>query len=541
MSIPKEPRQLMINLMYLVLTALLALNVSAEVMNAFFTIDKSIENTNGILSTSNEKTLEGLSKVVREKTNYKPLYDAARQAREIVSAFNTSVDNLRSELETEAGGVFPEDYKEPIKRGRPMRYQDKEIPTRFFVDGVEAGPGGKKAPKGPELKSGIESTRKALVDLVNDVAKMEIEGTRITDEEIADLQNKLALSIDNESWKTAGKSSWEQFVFGYMPVAACYPILRKLQNDARSSEATVINFLASKVGETVIEFDRFEPVASAPKGYVIKGEPFTAEIFLSAFSSQAAEGISMRVNGASLPIKDGKGQYTTSTSSIGEKEFKVDISVTNPFTKKVDTYSKAFRYEVGERSVAVSADKMNVFYIGVDNPVSVSAAGISSNELTVGITGGGGSISPVPGTKGQYVVNVKEQSQDCRITVSGGGMNDSKQFRVKRIPNPVAKLSGSTGGEMASGEFKAQGGLAAILENFDFDARCEIQGYELVYAPARQDVVPSVNAGGRYTDKTLRLVQQAKPGDRYFFENVKAKCPGDNAGRLINSLVFKIK
>ncbi len=539
MSIPKEPRQLMINLMYLVLTALLALNVSAEVMNAFFTIDSSIENTNGILTTSNDKTLEGLSKVVSEKTNYKPLYDAANQARTVVREFTAYVDQLREGLEKEAGGVFPDDYKEVIKRGRPMRYQDKEIPTRYFVDGVKTGPGGKQEPVGPELRKKIEDTRQALIDIVNNVSKLNIEGTQFPPDEVSDLANKLALSIDDVTWKAAKKPSWEDFTFGHMPVAACYPILRKLQNDARSSEATVINYLSSKVGETVIEFDRFEPVASAPKGYVIRGEKFTAEIFLSAFSSQAAEGISMRVNGASLPIKDGKGQFETTTSSIGEKEYKVDISVTNPFTKKVDTYSKTFKYEVGERSVTVSADKMNVFYIGVDNPVSISAAGISTKDLNVGISGGGGSIKRV-GT-GNYVVNVTEQTLDCRVNVSGGGMRDSKVFRVKRIPNPVAKLSNSTGGEMGSGEFKAQGGLAAILENFDFDARCEIQGFELVYAPARQDVVPSINPGGRYNDKSQRLVQQAKPGDRYFFENVKARCPGDAAGRPINSLVFKIK
>ncbi len=530
---------MMINLMYLVLTALLALNVSAEVMNAFFTIDTSIENTNGILSISNDKTLESLSKTVSEKTNYKPLYDAANEVRTVVKEFNEYVDGLRMGLEKEAGGVFPDDYKEVIKRGRPVRYQDKEIPTRFFVDGVQAGPGGKQEPTGPELKRRIQETRETLLNIVDRVSKMQIEGTQFKPEELEELKGKLALYIDDESWKAAKKPNWEDFTFGHMPVAACYPILRKIQNDARSSEATVINYLASKVGETIIEFDRFEPVASAPKGYVIKGEPYTAEIFLSAFSSQAAEGISMRVNGASLPIKDGKGQYTTTTSSIGEKEYKVDISVANPFTKKVDTYSKTFKYEVGERSVTVSAEKMNVFYIGVDNPVAISAAGISTNDLNVSISGGGGSIRRV-GT-GEYVVNVTEQTQDCRINVSGGGMRDSKVFRVKRIPNPVAKLSNSTGGEMGSGEFKAQGGLAAILENFDFDAKCEIQGYELVYAPARQDVVPSINSGGRYNEKSQRLVQQAKPGDRYFFENVKARCPGDAAGRPINSLVFKIK
>jgi gliding motility-associated protein GldM len=389
------------------------------------------------------------------------------------------------------------------------------------------------------LKEKIEKTRAGLIELVERVSKMNIEGTNITDTEVEELKNKLSLAIDDESWQIAKKASWEYYTFGHMPVAACYPILRKLQNDARSSEATVINFLASKVGETVIEFDQFEPVSAAVKGYVIKGEPYTAEIFLSAFSSQAAEGISMRVNGSSLPIKDGKGQYTTSTSSIGEKEYKVDISVTNPFTKKVDTYTKTFKYEVGERSVTVSAEKMNVFYIGVDNPVAVSAAGISTNDLKVSINGGRGTIDRV--SNGQYVVKVSEQTLECRVNVSGGGMNDSKVFRVKRIPDPVAKLSKYTGGEIGSGEFKAQGGLAAILENFDFDARCEIQGFSLVYAPARQDVVESINPGGRFNDKSARLIQQAKPGDRFFFEEVKARCPGDKGGRPINSLVFKIR
>jgi hypothetical protein len=94
---------------------------------------------------------------------------------------------------------------------------------------------------------------------------------------------------------------------------------------------------------------------------------------------------------------------------------------------------------------------------------------------------------------------------------------------------------------MGNGEFKAQQGVGAFLDNFDFDARCEIQGYNLVYVPKRQDPVESVNPGARYNAKSRRLVNQAKPGDIYYFENVKARCPGDRAGRNINSMVFKIK
>ncbi len=537
MSIPKEPRQLMINLMYLVLTALLALNVSAEVMNAFFTLDDSIDTSSGIVNATNTKVIASMEETVSEKTNYQPLLDAAKQAQVIVKDFNDYVDEIREDLVKEAGGLFPADFKDPKKAGKPKRFKDKEIPTAYFVDGMK-GTGGKlkSEPVGPVLRKKIEDTRTALVDLVKNVQQMNIEGTQIKQADVDNLLDNLSLKLDDQTWKDYKKANWEDFIFGHMPVAACYPVLRKFQNDATNSEATIINFLSSQIGATTIEFDKFEPVASAEKGYVIKGEEYKAEVFLSAFSSQAAEGISMRVNGESLKIEEGKGQYSVRTSSIGEKEYKVVISVENPFTGKVDNYEKTFKYEVGERSVTVSAEKMNVFYIGVDNPVAVSAAGISSNDLNVSMSGG--NIRKVG--KGNYVVNVTTPGE-ARVNVSGGGLRDSKIFRVKRIPDPVARLSRSSGGEMGNGEFKAQGGVGAFLDNFDFDANCAIQGFNLVYVAKRQDPIESNNGGARYNDKSKRLVSQAKPGDIYYFDNVKAKCPGDNAGRSINSMVFKIK
>ncbi len=537
MSIPKEPRQLMINLMYLVLTALLALNVSAEVMNAFFTLDKSIDTSSDIVETTNTKVLASMQETVAEKPNYKPLHDAAKQAQTIVGDFNKYIDGIRDDLVEEAGGLFPDDFKDPKKAGKPKRFKDKEIPTAYFVDGVKGTAGKLKSePVGPELKKQIDDTRTALVDLVRNVQAMNIEGTNIKESDVENLLQNLSLKTDDQTWRDYKKPSWEDFVFGHMPVAACYPVLRKFQNDATNSEATIINFFSSQIGATTIEFDKFEPVASAEKGYVIKGEEYTAEVFLSAFSSQAAEGISMKVNGSPLKIEEGKGQYSVRTSSIGEKEYKVDINVENPFTGKVDTYSKTFKYEVGERSVTVSAEKMNVFYIGVDNPVAVSAAGISSNDLSVSMTGG--NIKRVG--KGNYVVTV-DKPGEARVNVSGGGLRDSKIFRVKRIPDPVARLSKSSGGQMGNGEFKAQGGVGAFLDNFDFDANCVIQGFNLVYVAKRQDPVESVNKGARYNDKSKRLVSRAKPGDIYYFDNVKARCPGDGAGRPINSMVFKIK
>jgi len=131
---------------------------------------------------------------------------------------------------------------------------------------------------------------------------------------------------------------------------------------------------------------------------------------------------------------------------------------------------------------------------------------------------------------------------DAKITLSGGGLPSTNfDFRVKRIPDPVARLSKSSGGTMGNGQFKAQGGVGAFLDNFDFDATCKIQGFNLVYVAKRQDPVEAVNKGARYSQQAKRLVNKAKPGDIFYYDNVKARCPGDPAGRKINSMVFKIK
>ena len=143
--------------------------------------------------------------------------------------------------------------------------------------------------------------------------------------------------------------------------------------------------------------------------------------------------------------------------------------------------------------------------------------------------------------KGKYIATASRPGE-AKISVSGGGLqNTNFAFRVKRIPDPVARLSKSSGGAMGNGEFKAQGGVGAFLDNFDFDAKCVIQGYNLTYVAKRQDPVESVNGGARYNAKSKRLIDRAKPGDIFYFDNVKAKCPGDSAGRKINSMVFKIK
>ncbi len=521
MSIPKEPRQLMINLMYLVLTALLALNVSAEVMNAFFSLDRGLKNSNAIVDNTNAQILANINKQADAyKNEQNEAYrQAAIRANELTQELVDYVQVVWDSLFNAAGGPNP-DHPE-----MPKRKKDKDITTRLLVLGPDGNP---KTPDalGYELERRIRATRDSLLKLVNyDSA----------------LVASIPLEVEEDWKKSKDKVSWADWKFRQMPVAAVFPLLRKIQTDAKTSNTTILNYLFKQVSGEEIKFDAFEPVVSARKSYVIKGEKYVADVFLSAYSTSAGDNTEIYINGKRYPVKDGKATYEVPTSSIGTKKYKVEIRVKNPLTGEVKTYTKEFEYEVGERSIAVSADKMNVFYIGVDNPVTVSAAGIPTSSLRVSIQGGGGSIKPVGSDKSHYIVRVTQPTDECYVVVSGGGVTHRAQFRVKRIPDPVARLGKKTDGSMGNGEFKAQPGVLAWLDNFDFDAKCEIAGFTLTRVQPRKDPVEVQNRGGRFQQAALRLVRAAKPGDVYYFDNVRARCPGDKVTRKINSMVFRIQ
>ena len=114
-------------------------------------------------------------------------------------------------------------------------------------------------------------------------------------------------------------------------------------------------------------------------------------------------------------------------------------------------------------------------------------------------------------------------------------------FRAKRIPDPIVRLGKKTDGTIGSGEFKAQPGLAAWLDNFDFDAKCSVQSYTLYYSSKGKNIVELEGKGGRFGGKVLAAIRSAKSGDLFAFVDVKARCPGDTAARRVNGLTFMIK
>ncbi len=513
MSIPKEPRQLMINLMYLVLTAMLALNVSAEIINAFFALNKGMKNSNSIVENSNGLVKQAIDKQVKAyPTPPNQKYEAlAVKAQAISKQFESYISAVTSELVTAAGGVDPKHDD-----GRPIRYKDKDVTTNMFINGA----------KGAEVEAKILETRKAFLDLLNDDPKGK-----------AEMEKQIALMVDPIPSDSKAKN-WTELKFKQMPVAAVMPTLTKLVADTKTSETALLNYFFNQVGGTDIKFDKFKVAIAPKKAYLIRGDKFEADVYLAAFSSNPGSNVSISVNGGGLPLREGVAHYETTPSGIGKQTVKATASIRNPLTQQTTTTEGSFEYEIGEKSGTISAEKMNVFYMGVENPVAISAAGVSSNSLRLNCTG---CQSLNKTNDNNYMVRIDREGEVSLTMTGENGFSLTKKFRGKRIPDPIAMIStGQRTGAVNASSMQANSGVIPKLENFDFDAKCSIQSYVLFRIPRREDP-QQANVTGPSNGAAENLCRQAKPGDTYQYMEIKGRCPGDQAARSLGSMSFVIR
>ncbi|MFT6360098.1 MAG: gliding motility-associated protein GldM [Saprospiraceae bacterium] len=494
----------MVNLMYLVLTAMLALNVSAEVMQALFFMDKSLNESSQLVEVSNEKLAIAINKQADAYSQYEPFKEKVKKMQETANEFFNYINELRAEIIEAAGGLD--------KNGLPKQKDNKDISQRILL----------KNGRAEVLKGKIIETREQLLALVDNKAIRQ------------EIGNNIPLKI-NPIPEDSDKRTWEQFTFQQMPVAAVLPILSKFQNDAKLTETTILNHFFNQMNIDVVRPDKFYPVISTNNNYVIRGEKYEGEIFLAAYSS-TADNLSISVDGRPLRVEDGKAVFATNPNSIGSRQHKMSIKMTNPITGEEEIFSRKFGYEVGDRSVAVSLNKMNVMYIGVENPISISAAGISTTDMNVSANG----INLTKKSSGEYIA-IPERKGEATITVSGGSLDPTTlKYKIKKIPNPTMKLGNNTGGSIRLAEFKAQQGLIPILENFDFDAKCSVDGFEITRV-RNGDAATAKNRKARFGSETRRLIDKAALKDIFYFNNIKVRCPGDDAGRKMPEMFFNIK
>jgi gliding motility-associated protein GldM len=492
MALPKEPRQKMINLMYLVLTALLALNVSSEILNAFKVVDKSLETSNGNLASANKTlytSLQGKLNDPMTAEKAKPWNDKALQAQKLSTEMDAYINNLKTELKKEAGSKMVEG-KEQFKE------DDLEAATRLFG----SGEGGKK--KGPEFEQKLKDYRKAMLAIDPAILK-EFEKTFPVDVEPVKGQDGKVKDFTNA-------------YFHMTPTVAGLTLLSKFQNNVKNAENAVVTYCHNQVGAVKVVYDQFAALVGQSSNYVMPGEEVEITAGVGAYSAAAKPQITINGSGAALG-PDGRASYKFQASGGGARSVPVNVTFTKPDGTK-ETKSFDVKYTVGTPGgAAVMLDKMNVFYIGVDNPVTIgSPTGWDKTNVTMS----GGTIS---GSGSARTVRVSAIGK-ASINVVADKKTTSFEFRVKRIPDPVFKV-GSGKVRMPSVEFKSQQFCRAELENFDFDLKFQIVSATVYFSGANFPNVAQLALTGNNLSALSSLIAKCGPGSVITFDNVKVQGP----------------
>jgi gliding motility-associated protein GldM len=498
----ETPRQRMIGILYLVLLGLIALNVPDSLLDAFKNITNSLDASTKNVNSGLQSTYSAFeaTKLKEQHERAQPIYDKAKQASAIAAELNTYIEELKTKLIAEGGGI------------------NKEIDDVDGRDNLDISPRIMINQKnGEKLKAKIDETRQRLLEALG----KDSVGVQF--------------SLNTVAPKTHGdvKKSWQEANFGDgIPLGATLTTLAKIEADNKNAENEVVKKILGKIDVAQVTLDKFNAVAVAPSSYVIAGQPYTAQVFLTAYDSKSNPDIS--VNGSKLETSEGKGTYKVTASGEGLHTWTGTITVKNN-DGKTQTYSTGPQsYMVARPSAVVSPDKMNVLYIGVPNPISVSAPGVAAGDLNVHFSGAG-SIS---GAGGHYTATVSSIGK-ATISVSGakGAVLGSTEFRIKRIPDPKPQFAGKSGGNTSSANIKAQDRLFAQLDNFDFDAKFSVTHFTMLVVKPRQDAIIVSGSGGELTSAMHSALNTVTPGTTVVFKDIIAVGP-DHSPRSLDPIVI---
>ncbi|RZK18453.1 MAG: gliding motility protein GldM [Pedobacter sp.] len=502
-------RQRMINIMYLVLLAMLALNVSDTILDAFKNINDSLDTSKNNVNTSINQLFSAFenSKLKEEPARAQPIYERAKQAQAAADELNNYIESIKKEFTTAGDGIDPE-TDDLVNRSNQDIAQDIMINQK----------------KADELKKRINATREKLISLLDPADRATV-----------------AFSLEAKDPERKRKGNWQSTYFGEgTPLTAAMTILTKLQADTKNAEAEVVKKLFGNMDKAQVNLDQFAAVAVAPTSYVIQGQPYTAEVFLTASDSRSTPDIT--VNGNKLSIKEGKGTYTGGTSSVGEFTWVGTIRVRQTDGQVKEYKTQPQKYQVAKPSATVSSTKMNVIYAGIPNPFTVSAAGFPLESVRASISAGS-----MSGSNGNYNVNVSGGQVGSEVSINVSATNAGKtvslgaqKFRVKAIPKPVAKVGGRAGGDIASVQLKSESEIEADLDDFPFDVKFKIQRYKLTVIKPRSDAVTISGSGGSFAGAVKAAINSVTPGTRVFFEDIVSVGP-DGRQNVLPSLAFSVK
>lgn len=539
-----SPRQKMINMMYLVLTALLALNVSKEVLDAFVKANISLMQQEQIMASKNMGTYNELSNQVLLNPNDEKYKQADAQASElskVTQEMLKKLDRLRLDLLINVEGVDETGAKKLAENPFEVNKKDDyDMPTNFFGTGEAPGNQGKAG----QLKKDLAAFKKELLEMTKNnsaVAKSL---------EIIDLKDP---DPKSETVVKHRLTTWEMKYFYHLPLAAALLELSKWENIVRSSEAEVLKFIWDQISADAVKFDAVRAQIVPKSTFVVSGSNFEADVFLAAYNTAmkpeivtggSVDTLTGEVPGGTIldtsKIINGVGRVQIPASGAGERTFAGVINLVEKATGKKVPYPFQTKYTVSPPMASVAATKMNVFYRGLDNPVTVSVPGYPPSQL---IVSGSGPIS-VSGGNGNYVVkanntgaakiNVSVKTEDGR-TISMG----SQEFRVKTIPTPVLKWGGKRSGELVPAGLASVSPLIPEMENFDFEVYSRILSFEISYTGQGGLLQRREVTGNQIPGDLQGKIRSMRRGEKVFFSDVVIQLPSGERRKVEGA--FKIQ
>lgn len=548
----ETPRQKMIGMMYLVLTALLALNVSKEILNAFILINEGLEQTNHNFEEKTEATMMEFE--LAHSQNPEKVQEWLEKAQLIAD----KADELETWLTNVKGYLISCTEDKPrdqvvgtdefgkdtvITMHMVSNKGNYDIPTEKMIGSEPANPrtdgdAGSASKYGyPDsdyyaikVKERMEEFRELCLSMIDESA----EGVR---KPIID-----AFSMEG-STEHGVPVTWEIANFDHVILAAAITNITKLQADIRNAEGDVLNYLLTKIDAADIKVNKIEAIA-VYNSYILQNDSQAAKIFLAAYDSTQTPKVEIGdTTGEGLmevQVENGAGYFPLSATSVGTYSYKGALKIMN---KGIElSYPFDITYNVIQPSATVSADKMNVFYIGPENPIHVSAAGVPPESVSVSISGSGNTVSK---SGDGYIVKVKS-GPTCQVSISakmpdGSSVQLGKQeFRVKSLPDPIPYFMGLTvkDTKIAVGDLRRGTAIAAKLDQSDFDAPFSVVSFEMTVFVGGSPT-SFATTGGNLSGEMKNVLQKIKGGQRVYFENVKVKGP-DGRTRTIAGLSFKV-
>jgi gliding motility-associated protein GldM len=545
-------RQKMINMMYLVLTALLALNVSKEIIKAFNLIENSLDNSTKNIVQKNTAVLGSLVKTAAENKAAAAAVAYCNQVQGLSKALIDRLNGIKNELLIRSG-----DQKDP-KMGRKQEPEamlvkggvaelaqgdNMEVHGNYFM--VENG--GKN---GTDLQDAINKARIEMLSVMKKASNDPVlaaspETKKMLLDRMKAIEEKTSLYANNATNSSGTEQTWVSMYLEHSPLAGVFAMLSKVENDSRSMEAEVMQALAESVNAADYKFDKLIPVVSASTSAVLTNQTYEANILLAAYNSKAQ--MVVTVNGRPIEVVDGVGKYKVTSASPGSQKYKVGIQVPKPNGGGSDNYETEAEYSVFAPQAAISADELNVVYVGLPNPISVSVGGVDPKNVNVTATGGGVSLRAnkpgsynaiIPTRNGnECMINVTAKLPDGR-TVSMG----SKKFKVRNVPRPVFK-AGSVGfsGPISLSAMKVQANAVAALDNFVYDGvKYEVLSYRFTCIGRRTNGPKTQVVNGSSLTPIAAFLKMLGPGDLIQFDQIKVVGPDrvpkflDNVGGSVN-------